>query len=404
MKEVLIQEYSSSEILRIPHKEPKNDLIVNFNDGPFVEVLGPKTSEYKIAMGVKNDDILEPYYTNTVNNNMWTKGSRKYYTPWHIQVWEKVNDQFVKIYDEPQDLKDKTVYITLDSRALGDTLAWFPYVEEFRKKHECKVICSTFHNSWFKETYPEITFVPHDTQLHGVYAHYNIGWFYNEESEVDYNKIPIDFKTKYLGETASSILGLEPTEIKPKIHLEDSGPNIKGKYVCIAPHASSHAKYWLYEDGWQEVIKYLNQKGYKVVLISQEPLNDEWHDSKLNSTMKGLYNKSGDLPIEDRMIDIKYADAFIGVGSGLSWLAWALETPVVMISGFSDPISEFATGVERIYTPENKCRGCFNTHRLDASNWEWCPLLENTERQFECSKSITPDTVISAFNKAINMY
>ena len=83
MKEVLIKEYSSSEILRIPHKEPKNDLVINFNDGPFIEVLGPKTSEYKVAMGVKNDDILEPYYTNTVNNNMWTKGSRKYYTPWH---------------------------------------------------------------------------------------------------------------------------------------------------------------------------------------------------------------------------------------------------------------------------------------------------------------------------------
>ena len=33
--------------------------------------------------------------------------------------------------------------ICFDSKAIGDTLAWFPYVEEFRKKHECEVVVST---------------------------------------------------------------------------------------------------------------------------------------------------------------------------------------------------------------------------------------------------------------------
>ena len=36
-------------------------------------------------------------------------------------------------------IKGKVVYIIFQSKGLGDTLAWFPYVEEFRKKYNCKV-------------------------------------------------------------------------------------------------------------------------------------------------------------------------------------------------------------------------------------------------------------------------
>ena len=32
-------------------------------------------------------------------------------------------------------IKGKVVYIIFQSKGLGDTLAWFPYVEEFRKKY-----------------------------------------------------------------------------------------------------------------------------------------------------------------------------------------------------------------------------------------------------------------------------
>ena len=35
-------------------------------------------------------------------------------------------------------------------KALGDTLAWFPYVEEFGKVHKSKMIVSTFHNHMFE--------------------------------------------------------------------------------------------------------------------------------------------------------------------------------------------------------------------------------------------------------------
>jgi hypothetical protein len=47
----------------------------------------------------------------------------------------------------------------MDSSAIGDTLAWFPYLEEFRKKHNCELVVSTFHNEWFIKTYKDIEFV-----------------------------------------------------------------------------------------------------------------------------------------------------------------------------------------------------------------------------------------------------
>jgi len=39
---------------------------------------------------------------------------------------------------------------------------------------------------------------------------------------------------------------------------------------------------------------------------------------------------------------------FIGLGSGLSWLAWACELPVVLISGFSEKWSETTLDTYRV--------------------------------------------------------
>jgi len=135
-------------------------------------------------------------------------------------------------------------------------------------------------------------------------------------------------------------------------------------------------------------------------MITQEPLGDEWHDSKLGGTLTGVVDKTGNHPLSERANDIMNAQAFIGIGSGLSWLAWALNTPVVMISGFSEAYSEFED-CERITSPQNKCSGCFNRLRLDGGDWEWCPDHKDSDRMYECTKSITPNIVIDAINRQL---
>jgi autotransporter strand-loop-strand O-heptosyltransferase len=400
MKEVLIQEYNNLEQLNLPYKQNENKFFINFVQGAKCEIVGDIQKSYIVKfIDTKFDKVL---HESEITNNMWTKTSIQYFVWWRVEVYDKETDELV--FEHDFNLKDKRVYLHLDSSAIGDTLAWFPYIDEFRKKHNCHVVCSTFHNKWFKDEYPELEFVEPSTEVFDLYAMYTIGWYYDEDRKVVDTKIPIEFKQHPLGQTSTSILGLEYFELRPKLSLPKKSRQIEGKYVVIAPHASAHAKYWNHPGGWQAVIDYLNDKGYKVVMITSEKLGDTWHDSKLGGTLKGVINKTGNYPIEDRMIDMKYADAFIGVGSGLSWLAWSIGTPVVMISGFSEPYTEFLE-CERVFNYDtNVCTGCFNKHWLNPGDWEWCPEHQNTPRHFECTKTIKPEQVIVSINKILNIY
>jgi autotransporter strand-loop-strand O-heptosyltransferase len=399
MKEVLIQEYNNTEFLRIPSIAPKNSISYNFVDGATCEISGPVSKTYKIKFF--NGSNSELVHEATITNNMWTRTSAKYYIKWRIEVYDDETKELIEIYNH--NLTGKRVYIHIDSSALGDTLAWFPYADEFRKYHKCQVVVSTFHNNWFKENYPDLEFVEPGTVVENLYAMYGIGWYYNDK-ELDMAKHPKEVKTISMQQTATSILGLPYKEVKPKLAFPITEPAIPGDYVVIAPHASAHAKYWNNPKGWQEVIDYLNSKGYKVVMITQEPLGDEWHDSKLYGTLEGVIDKTGEYSLEDRYNDIHHAKAYIGLGSGLSWVAWSTPTPIILISGFSKPYTEFQN-CERIfdYTP-GLCTGCFNKHWLDPGDWEWCPEHKNTPRQYECTKNIQSQKVIDALNKTLNIY
>jgi len=400
MKEVLIKEYNNITQLNLPYKKNLNKFVFNFVKGAFLEIIGSDPKKYliKFINNVNNESL----YETEISNNMWTKPSIEYFINWRIEVYDKENNELV--FEHNYNAKDKRVYIHFESSAIGDTLAWFPAIEEFRNTHQCQVICSTFHNEWFEKEYPNLEFVNPGTEVNNLYAMYTVGWFYNEDKTVTNSKIPIDFKQYPLGETSTSILGLKYREIKPKVTIPNKSRQIEDKYVIIAPHASAHAKYWNYKGGWQSIIDYLNEQDYKVVMITHEKLGDKWHDSKLGGTLKNVIDKTGNYPIEDRMLDLKYADAFIGVGSGLSWLSWSIGTPTVLISGFSLPYSEF-TDCERVFNYDtNVCTGCFNKHWLNPGDWEWCPEHKNTYKQFECTKTINPSRVITSLNKVLNIY
>ena len=400
MKEVLINEYGNTKILGLPHKKPENIFNINFMDGAFVEVLGPLQKTYQIKfINTKTNRVL---YENTISNNMWTRTNIKYLVKWRIEIYDK--ESGFKILEHNFEPEGKRIYIHLDSGALGDTLAWFPIIDEFRKENKCEVVCSTFHNEWFEGNYPELKFVKPGEEVHGLYGMFTIGWFYDNKKVV-YDRTPIDFKKYPLQQTASEILNLEYKEVKPKVKISNKKTNINKNYVVIAPHASSHAKYWMYPKGWQTIIDYLNNNGYKVVMLTAEPLGDEWHDSKLGGTLHGVIDKTGyNIDISERMIDIRDAKLFIGVGSGLSWLSWAIGTPTVLISGFSYPYTEFLD-CERIFNKDTSiCAGCFNKHWLNPGDWEWCPEHKDTPRHFECTKTIKPEQVITSINKLLNIY
>ena len=364
--------------------EVSNRVVCHFVNGPYLEIIGSQSEEYEVQfLNKKTNEII---YLTHIKNNHWSKCNIEYFIDWRINVWKDGKLFYTHDYNS----NGKRVYIALDSRALGDTLAWFPYFEEFRKKHNCELIVSTFHNELLVGQYPNIQFTKPGSVVPNLYAMYSVGLFYDENGNVRYNKNPNDFKTQTMQKMGSDILGLEYREIKPLLPPKDIKKD--DKLITLAIHGTAQPKYWNNPQGWQDVVDWLNGRGYTVKLLSKEG-NGYMGNSQPNGVIK---HPEG--PLELVMDEMRKSKAFIGIGSGLSWLSWALNVPTVLISGFSYDWAEMQDCI-RIGAPQGKCSGCFNRLRLDAGDWNWCPDHKGTERQFECTKSITSEMVIKELEK-----
>ena len=93
-----------------------------------------------------------------------------------------------------------------------------------------------------------------------------------------------------------------------------------------------------------------------------------------------------------------HAEFFIVMGSGLAWIADAVNCPTVLISGFSQDWAEFYTP----YRVANRlvCNGCFNDIRVSFMK-DKCPYHKGTLRELECQKNIYPQQVIDAVENLI---
>jgi len=302
-----------------------------------------------------NEDTINQYYvvfidkdkqeivnTQKFYSNTYVFGYRQWFTNWRINIF---NSDEKLIYTNDFNLTNKTAFIKIDGHALGDNLAWIPYIEEFRKKHNCQVICSTFRNDLFIDVYPNIIFVKPNTEIKNVYAQYYIG-ANNKDNEM---YCPVNSSEFSLQQIASRTLGLDDTEIVPDLFtpLKNKKRRLGGKYVCISEYGSNEIKMWKEGiHGWQKIVDYLNEKDYKVVVISREP-----------TSLQNVINWTGDVELKQRMVDLYYADFFIGISSGLSWLAWSVGTHVVMISDKTPYNHEFSTKMTRL------CKG--NIEKVD---------------------------------------
>jgi autotransporter strand-loop-strand O-heptosyltransferase len=366
--------------------EVKNKVIIHFVKGPYVEIKGNIDSEYTVKF--IDNKTGKVHYSTNIKNNCWCKCSIEYFVEWKIVIYQ--NDKIW--YEYVYDAKGKRVYIAMDSKALGDSLAWVSYVEEFRKQHECEVITSTFMNHMFEQRYPNVKFIEPGKAVENLYAMYCVGLFYNDDNSINFFKNPIDPKTQTMQKMCSDILGLNFKEVKTLIKKRNVKIDKNLKQVCIGVFGTAQSKFWNNPTGWQTVVDWLNNKGYTVKLLSKE--GDDYMGNKLP---KGIVQHPNG-PLELVMDEMLKSKAFIGIGSGLSWLSWSLNVPTVLISGFSYDWAEMQDCI-RIAAPKGKCEGCFNRIRLDAGDWNWCPDHKGTDRQFECTKSITSEMVIKELEK-----
>lgn len=363
---------------------------VNFIDGVGVNVTSLNSINYKIQF-IDRDTNKTEYlaYTDQYNNSA-QPAIKKYFINWNVKVY----DGNTLVFEHQFNPKGKKVYISFDSKSLGDMIAWFPYAEEFRKKWDCELIVSTFSNELFEGQYPNIKFIKRGEHIPELYALYRLGIFYDKDDNVDYLRHISDPIKETMQKIASDILGLQYKEIRPKLKTFKVK---KKKLVTIAIHSTAQLKYWNNKNGWQEVVNFLVSKGYEVRLLSREENGymDNWHPINITQQPDGS--------LDDVIKVLHESQLFIGIGSGLSWLSWATKTKTILISGFSERYFEMNSGITRISAPVNICGGCYNRRKLDIYDWWTCPDHKGTSRQFECTKSIESSDVIKEIKLTLNI-
>ena len=315
--------------------------------------------------------------------------SKRYYVRFRVEAWQNGESVFVHDYAAA----DRDVLIQFPVGTLGDTIGWLPYAVKFQERHNCRLTCGMAEKliPLFRDAYPQITFLTHEEiRPKNYYATYCMGLFFDDKDGLHQ---PCDFRHVGLHRTAGYILGVDPTEAPPRIALADGGRPIAEPYVVIATQSTTQAKYWNNPSGWHDIVAFLKAAGYRVICIDQKRV----HGTGLvwNHIPHGVEDETGDRPLVERARWIKHADCFIGLASGLSWLAWCTGTPVVMISGFSHPTTEFYTAYRVINY--HACNSCWSDpkHRFDHADFLWCPRHKDTPRQFECTRLITADHVKS---------
>lgn len=363
----------------------------DFNLGARISL--PK-GKYRVVLFDKDADII--IYNAKTNEEHPTivRSAKLYYLNLRIEVYKEEE----KIFSHDYNAEGKNVLIKFPDVALGDTIAWFPYAEEFRKKHNCKVYVavSDRFKEIFQNGYPNLIFVGLDDIPENLYATYYVGLF----SPWDGRELqPVDWRVVGLQQHGAYILGVDPKPIRPNIIPSQVERPIKEKYVCIATQATAQRKYWNNAFGWIEVVEYLRELGYRVLCVDRESfIASEQYG---NSIPYGAEDFTGQIPLKERVNLIAHADFFIGLSSGLSWLAWGTGVPVVLISGFTSPNSDFPTPyrVQHFHT----CHSCASDQRIGEQygNFGDCPHHKGTDREFECSRTISSGFVKKTIDRLI---
>jgi autotransporter strand-loop-strand O-heptosyltransferase len=373
----------------VPTQEGPVGIRFDFNDGCRV-MLPQGDADWRVLL--RDTATANPLFETQISAGV-VASSKKYYVPFEIEVWS----QGKEVFRHRLDLTGRNVLVHLPVGTLGDTLGWFPYVAKFERQHRCRLTCVMAEPLMplFRHAYPSITLTtPDAVDANDFYATYNIGLFFTDDANV---RQPCDFRLVGLHRTAAYILGVDPQEERPEIVLPDDTRPIPEPYVCIAAQSTTQCKYWNNPSGWREIVQFLKQAGYRVICIDQKAT----HGSGVvwNHIPYGSEDFTGERPLAERARWLKHAAFFVGLSSGLSWLAWTMRTPVVMISGFTHPTNEFDTPYRVINY--HTCNSCWNDVRVqfDHHDFLWCPRHANTPRQFECTRLITAEQVMNTIRR-----
>ena len=339
---------------------------------------GPKVTSH-VGRPIKCDFQIDgnSVYSHTLEGDgHWCKPAIQYWANWNV---------IVDGVEHSIDPKSPQV-VLFDSSSLGDTLSFLEPCVDFKNKHKMEKLYVATHKNWlFNKSYYKargIHFVEPGQWPEDATAIWRVGVYMEDVGGQVWfpNKNPRDWRKIYLGDIAADTLGVEHTPRPPKL-VYSGKTQQKRPYICIATASTAQAKYWNHPTGWQDLVDHYKARGY-----------DVYHISKESTELRGIKKAPEDLKDVYRLL--QGAETFFGISSGLSWFAWCTDVPIVLISGFTPEICEFQN--ERTLRIINKsvCNSCWFREHFDRGDWNWCPDHKGTARMFECTKTITAESVI----------
>ena len=383
------QPRAAVEILTQTLSAQLSGFYVHFIDGVHV---GVPARSYDIV--VESDD--GEFHAISAEGPTTVKFPLYYFKEWFVSVIDATR---TTVFEHRFSPRGKKILVNFGSKSLGDTIAWAPALEAFQTRHDCQLVVTSHNNDLLRSAYPSFEFVEFGTAVDNLYAKTTLGWFYDKADKISRLRNPLDPKKESLTHSSARQLGVDVASLKrPRVSPLITSRPMKSKYICLGIHSTAQAKYWNYPEGWQILTTHLKSRGYEVVISSREP--DGWQGNKSPQHAQ----RQSDYEMATTISYLDHAEAFIGIGSGLSWLAYALETPLALISGFSEPYSEMAESptMTRVTAPVGACQGCFNKERLSPHDWLWCPEHRGTPRMFECSRLIEPRQVMAAVDQLLS--
>jgi len=269
------------------------------------------------------------------------------------------------------------VLVEIVSVALGDNVGAVAVISKYQEVNNYDVTVISNHPDLFVNSYPNLKFIKKgDT----------VSDFYNEKIATLY-KFDIPLLEGYAQD-----YGITTEGITLKVDSVEGQRPIKNKYVCIGVHSTAQCKYWKYPGGWDSLCKMLRKKGLTPVVVERDELFGI--DGHMNGLPQNAVKKIG-MKFPDVLNHIQHCEFYIGLSSGLSWVAQGLGKPTVIISNVTSKDNEFVDEKTlRIYD-ENICHGCIHKEPFDYGDWLWCPIYRNDElRRHICTKLITPQEVM----------
>jgi len=320
------------------------------------------------------------HWQHDLATGLWARYAQQWYQEWECRIYNTDTGHL------HYTLKPDFTYfgVHLESSSLGDTLSFMGQIEQMNSERYHERLAVITHKQFLfdwellaaqgivkskwdetKTTYPQ--------------NYQGLGVFQGDDAVSHPEKHPRDWRTIPMGAIAADQLGIKYVERRPTLAPEfyEKHPTADARGVCIATASTAQAKYWNHPTGWQDLVNKFRDKDVPVYYISRE-----------DTELEGVEHISD---LTDAAQYMRTTGKLVGISSGLSWLAWALDINVAMISGFTWEFVEFNCEVRIIN--RSVCSGCWTWARFDRGDWNWCPQNKGNERQFECTKTITPEEV-----------